>query len=342
MTDLSDMNLTPMSKVRENYKFNQHNKWCTNNESDKGTAQARYGDDFFYVGSNLNGEVRFPASARIFTMGSCFARNIEEVLHKRGLNVLTDRFQIDPDCYTLSRRPSAVLNKFNIPSMLFEFERAFGGQPIDDLSFVKVKENEFFDTSTAGLKFLPIETLREIRDQAIEVNRTILEADIFIVTLGLVEMFIDSETGRVLNTSPHPLIMRKYPERFAHARPGYRFLSERLYRLIALLKSLNPSLDIVITVSPVPLQSTMLHEDVVASNTYSKSLLRVLAQEAVEKFANVHYYPSYEMVMNSPRAVTWESDQIHVQAPLVEKITNAFVEKWFRREAESDLASRHP
>jgi hypothetical protein len=84
----------------------------------------------------------------------------------------------------------------------------------------------------------------------------------------------------------------------------------------------------VVTVSPVPLMATFSTEDVVIANTYSKSLLRTVAQEWTAAHQNVHYFPSYEIVQNSERAITWEEDLRHVQGKVVQHIMGLFMESF--------------
>ncbi|MDB2380670.1 GSCFA domain-containing protein [Luminiphilus sp.] len=262
-------------------------------------------------------------------MGSCFARYIEIALRENKISVLSDKLSIDPSLYTGPRSASAALNKFNIPSMKNEFLKSLGHLEINGDPFIKVRDDQYFDTSTAGLILAPYEVLLSLQHQIAEFNKQILEADLFVCTLGLVEMFVDNETGCVLNTSPHPLCMKKYRGRFDHFRPDYGYLRTELADMLDLLAEVNPSLEVVVTVSPVPLQSTMTSDDVVVSNTLSKSLLRVVAQEASEERDNVSYFPSFEMVMNSPRGLTWEDDCIHVRSEVVKLVTSSFIENWF-------------
>jgi GSCFA family protein len=87
---------------------------------------------------------------------------------------------------------------------------------------------------------------------------------------------------------------------------------------------------IVVTVSPVPLMATFSGEDIVVANTYSKLLLRTVAQEWAEAHRNVHYFPSYEIVQNSDRVVTWEEDLRHVKG----EVTNHIMELFLRHYLE--------
>ncbi|MCU7795572.1 MAG: GSCFA domain-containing protein [Candidatus Thiodiazotropha sp. (ex Myrtea spinifera)] len=321
--------LTPAEDVRKNYKNNKYNRWFSTNESHTCTAERRYQADFFECASNINKDKYFSLKSKVFTMGSCFARNIEKALREHKIDVLSDRLSIDPELYVAPRSPSAAMNKFNIPSMKNEFMRAFGKHELNDDPFIYLNDGSYFDTSTAGLKISPIDPLRKVQKEIAEYNKCIIDADVFIVTLGLVEMFVDNVTGCVLNTSPHPLVMRKYPGRFDHYRPNYEHLKKLFDEMLDLIFTNNENLEVVVTVSPVPLQSTMTSDDVVVTNTYSKSLLRVLAQSSAIERQNVSYFPSYEMVVNSPRESTWEDDCIHVKSDTVSKITNLFVNEWF-------------
>jgi hypothetical protein len=54
-------------------------------------------------------------------------------------------------------------------------------------------------------------------------------------------------------------------------------------------------------------------------------MLRVCAQEVADRFDFVDYFPSYEIVMNSPRDKTWLEDQMHVSEEAVEFVTNSFI-----------------
>jgi tetratricopeptide (TPR) repeat protein len=74
---------------------------------------------------------------------------------------------------------------------------------------------------------------------------------------------------------------------------------------------------IILTVSPVPLGATFTGSDVAVANCYSKSVLRAAAEAAVAEFDHIEYFPSYESVTLSERALAFAEDQIHVTGPLV-------------------------
>lgn len=65
---------------------------------------------------------------------------------------------------------------------------------------------------------------------------------------------------------------------------------------VALIRAKNPSARLLLTVSPVPLIATMEDRSVLVSTTYSKSVLRVAAEEIAAQDMLVAYFPSYEII----------------------------------------------
>jgi hypothetical protein len=53
---------------------------------------------------------------------------------------------------------------------------------------------------------------------------------------------------------------------------------------------------VVLTVSPVPLVATMEDRSIIQSTTYSKSVLRVCAEEMRRRYDFVDYFWSYEII----------------------------------------------
>jgi hypothetical protein len=65
---------------------------------------------------------------------------------------------------------------------------------------------------------------------------------------------------------------------------------------LAKLALVNPRARVILTVSPVPLVATAADRHVLVSTVYSKSVLRVAAEELERNHANVQYFPSYEII----------------------------------------------
>jgi len=325
--DMPSDQVTPFEEISLNYKRNRHKRWLSTGAGDPHSAQERFAEDFFHVGSMP--KFKLSKTDKIFTIGSCFARNIERELASAGVCCLTENPGIPPEYYTSDRDARSAMNKFNIPSMVDEIERTFASEFHEPDRYIDVGDGLYFDPSTSGLKLLPLGPLEEVKEKIKMVTSRMQQADAVIITLGLVEMWRDSVSGLYFNTSPHPQAMRRYRQRFEHMRPGFPFLKAWLYRLIDRILAIAPGTKVIISVSPVPLQATMTRDDVVASSTLSKSLLRVVAESARQDYPQVDYFPSYEMIMHSPRALTWLEDQVHVNPDQVANVTRSFMTDWF-------------
>jgi hypothetical protein len=64
------------------------------------------------------------------------------------------------------------------------------------------------------------------------------------------------------------------------------------------------------------------------ANTYSKAMLRTVVREWAAAYKDVHHFPSYEVVLNSERAVTWQEDLRHVQGKMANRILRFFLDNY--------------
>jgi len=91
------------------------------------------------------------------------------------------------------------------------------------------------------------------------------------------------------------------------------------------LIKLNPDIHITLTVSPV--RHT---KDGIPENQLSKSLLSVLVNQLVQRWDNVHYFPSYELMMDDLRDYRfYKEDLIHpteqAENYIYDKFEEAFI-----------------
>jgi len=161
------------------------------------------------------------------------------------------------------------------------------------------------------------------------VTQRIRDCRVVIVTLGLVEVWRDLQADVYLNHIPVPLLLKRGRERYEFHLTSFAQNWQNLQEIHALLSQHGyPGVQIVVTVSPVPLLNTFSTMDVVVANTYAKSLLRAVAQQWAAAHDNVDYFPSYEIVQNSDRAATWEPDLRHVRGPGADHIMELFLSSY--------------
>lgn len=265
---------------------------------------------------------RLPKDATFFTAGSCFAREIERALHLAGQTVKSWN--------PASEIPNEQFHRYNTFSIINDFEFA-SGKSYDEENVIPLGNGQFSDFTGYGAWGSPEEVV-EHRRKIIDVYKSSLDVDVVIITLGLVEAWFDRKTETYLNVSPYQLFHR-HADRFELRITDYVENRAAVSGLIHHLKAFNPRVKIVLTVSPVPFSDTFSGQDVIVANTYSKSVLRSVAQDIAGEFDFVDYFPSFEIVMLSNPATAWLPDRRHVQRVHVEHILSEFMRCYFAKDA---------
>ncbi len=254
---------------------------------------------------------------KIFTIGSCFARNVEKELLDRDFMVpVRDLFKL-PE---LAGIDLSAINNYGTPSIYNELAWAFGVEPFDDEKcFAEVSPGKFVDLHLSpALRPEPLESVKARRNAIISANRQLADCSVLIITLGLVEIWYDVLNKIYLNVSPRPSHLRAQPGRFElHVLTYEEALSYLTRALDIAFDAAGKDLNVILTVSPVPLMATHRPADVISANCYSKSTLRTVAETVTQRYERVCYYPSYESVIYSDRKLAWEPDLIHVSPEIV-------------------------
>ncbi|WP_442678983.1 GSCFA domain-containing protein [Sphingomonas sp. ASY06-1R] len=262
---------------------------------------------------------RLEEGASVFTIGSCFARNIEISLRDHGLRIPTLDLQVPAaELMRGSALRTGILNKYTPFSMLNEIEQ-IGAEDDGGRFLIDLGNDAWWDgqlhshepvTHERGLK-----RRRRIRRLYAE---SIAESALVIVTLGLVEAWWDEAEQVYLNDTVPRQVIDRHPGRFFFEVLSPEKVTDAVMRLVASLHALNPVQRMLLTVSPVPLHRSFTGGDVLSANAYSKSALRVAAEIATRSFDHVDYFPSFESVTLSDRAIAWEDDLAHVTPAMIE------------------------
>jgi tetratricopeptide (TPR) repeat protein len=255
----------------------------------------------------------------IFTIGSCFARNIEQHLIGQGFNVAVAGFeQLCQDEGVQVK--SNTLNKFVAQSILNELRWALQpGAEFPLESIVEVKADRYLDMQLApGLLPAKLDTALATRRAVSSYMRLVKEAKVVIVTLGLAEAWYDTMLGLYTNTMPLPATAERYPGRFEHHVLEYNQLLECLKDMLGLLEQYgNPDFRMILTVSPVALGSTFTEHDALVANCYSKAVQRAAAEAICRQNPRVDYLPTFESVTLSEHSFAWREDRAHVSTEVV-------------------------
>lgn len=162
------------------------------------------------------------------------------------------------------------------------------------------------------------EALAQRRDHLAKVKRLMGEAEVFIFTLGLTEMWGARRSGQIYPTAPG-VVAGAYDEK-AHVFTNATVTEVRkdLEAALKLLRRCNRDARLLLTVSPVPLSATATGGHVFTATQHSKAVLRAAAGELAAADPRVDYFPSYELVTGLPFGM-------HFTAPDAREVSEAGV-----------------
>lgn len=263
-------------------------------------------------------------SPRFFCLGSCFARNIEEHLIYRGVDVLSKRV-VSPKT-EWPARANGFLNKFTTDSMLQELR--WLENPPEDVAarFLEMSHGWRDMHLTPGMGAVTLERALERRAWlASDYFPRLRQADVVVVTLGLNEVWRDNLLDERLNAAPGLREVKREPGRYSLEVTDVAENLAALEEIRTRLKRLNPLVRMIVTVSPVPMRATFSGRDVMVANMLSKSTLRAAADAFQLNHDDVDYFPSYEIVSLTPRAFAYGADCLHVTDRVVGHVMETFL-----------------
>ena len=279
---------------------------------------------------------RIPGTAGVFASGSCFAREVEEALATLGFEVSTlcdELFKTEPLLHDAAAhpglRPRSYLNRYNTMSMRDEFAHLLGADPELEAG---VLIYPFERGAAADLHYSqslrqadPPTTLARRKCVREFLGPRLRQCRLIVLTLGMAECWYDDRAGRYLNNTPGPRVLAEFGDHLSVHLTRFEDHIRALESLYKMLQRVHgEDFKVVITVSPVPLERSFLGRDVVLANTYSKSVLRAVAEEFAAFRDNVDYFPSFELVSFAAPSDAWEWDSRHVRPALVDHIMSRF------------------
>ena len=263
--------------------------------------------------------------------GSCFAANIRRYIEAQGL-VYTVSEQNHPLWPEAAENPyyeafSARYGNIYTPRHMVQIlQRALGSfSPTEEYWAI---EGVYVDPYRPGLRH-PARSLDEFRALTAQhlraVVRAVEQSTVFIFTLGLTEAWESLVDHAVFPACPGTVAGEFDPLRHGFRTFDVQEVSADLRDMIRLARSIQPSLRVILTVSPVPLVATATGRHVLTATTYSKAVLRIAAEEVANSVPNVAYFPAYELVSGPQAAGTsYEQDRRNVTEEAVATVMSAF------------------
>ncbi|MBY4638435.1 GSCFA domain-containing protein [Gluconacetobacter entanii] len=259
---------------------------------------------------DLMGEARFKVSreTRVATAGSCFAQHISRKISSLGFNYfvtedggsLSKELQKKHNYGVFSARYG---NIYTVAQLWQLFEEAYG-RHIPAEHILKKNDGRFVDLHRQQIEpdgfSSEEELLKDRQVHLAAVRRIFEETDVFVFTLGLTEAWRSRTDGSVYSMAPGVVGGSYDPNQHEFVNYSIFEVERDLFTFLDALKTVNPRVKVILTVSPVPLIATYEPQHVLVSTTYSKSVLRVAAEDARKRYDWVDYFPSYEIITGSP------------------------------------------
>ena len=174
----------------------------------------------------------------------------------------------------------------------------------------------------------------EASDSGSDVRQAIRKApQTAVFTLGTNHVYILNETGEIVDNC------RKRPQRlFTERELSVDECADYLRDTVTMLRQINPSVRIIITVSPIRYAKYGFH-----GSQLSKATLLLAADKLTKEMDNVVYFPAYEIVNDELRDNRfYREDMLHHPDQAVEYIWQRFGETFFSKQTVKFLEEWRP
>ena len=255
-----------------------------------------------------NAPFRIGQSEPVVTAGSCFAQHVARYLTKLGFNhhitepahpIFDEKLAQMFNYGAFSARYGNLYTARQLKQLLL---RAYGlFEPIEQ-AWPRGDDGRVVDPFRPQIQpdgFVSDKELQADRRQHFAaIRRAVEDMSVFVFTLGLTECWADTRDGAVFPLAPGVAGGTYDPATVEFLNFGLDETLDDLLFSLNFIRERNPDVRFILTVSPVPLNATMVPRHVFVSTTWSKAVLRLAAEEAQNTFADCVYFPSYEIIVS--------------------------------------------
>ncbi len=248
----------------------------------------------------------------IITIGSCFSEIAGNYLASNKFSCVSNPFGTLYNPVSIHQLLKAAF-EMGIPSSENYIQR-------EDLFYHYQFHSSITDFNKALLEKKISTILTNVRDN-------ILRSKFLIMTYGSAFAYETKDTGLIVancHKMPTSLFQKKLLP--------IETIVQSFKNIIQILKQINPSIKIILTVSPVR------HlKDSLELNSVSKSILRIACHQL--QTSDVIYFPAYEIMMDDLRDYRfYKKDRIHPTEEAEEYILEKFSDQFFNLNTKTILA----
>lgn len=277
---------------------------------------------------------RIQRSDAISTAGSCFAQHISRYLREAGVPTLKAEaphplaVELKGETASFQSFAARYGNIYTVRQCLELFKQALGIIPI--IHDYAEQDGRVYDLMRPNAVPNGFGSVAEAQaDRAYHlacVRYMFTQSNIFVLTLGLTECWYHAEQGHTYPVCPGTARGKYDPQLHQFRNLTHAEVVADLEQLVAHLKAVNPTLKLILTVSPVPLVATYTAQNVLVASSYSKSVLRAAAGEVEMRHEHVAYFPSYEIISHAASYGQYlESDLREVAERGVRHVMTSFI-----------------
>jgi hypothetical protein len=247
--------------------------------------------------------------SNVFLIGSCFAQNMGQKLNNLAIPALINPFGVLYNPVSICQDLDILLS-----------DKVFGE-----------KDLEFYNNKWFSYHHYTGFSDNDKQACLKTINEALFNARGFLETCGILTITLGTSWAyRLIKNGQYVANCHKVPanaferEFIAHDR-----ISEMFSGLFDRLMARLPQLKIIFTLSPI-----RHWKDGATGNQVSKANLLLSIHELAGKYPNIHYFPSYEIMMDDLRDYRfYDGDMLHPSPVAIDYIWEKFMETYFSEEA---------
>jgi hypothetical protein len=242
---------------------------------------------------------------KLLSMGSCFSENI-------GERLLDYKFSVIVNPYGILFNPIAIAQSLR---QIIDY-RKFSE---NDIFYYNQRWQSFFHHG----RFANIDKktcLNDINTAIKQTHQHIQNLDYLMLTLGTANVFVHKKSNQIVANC------HKVPSsEFERKRLAINEITADFEPIFNQLKTINPNLKIIFTVSPIR------HiRDGLVENQRNKATLLLAVDELVKEYDFVSYFPAYELVLDDLRDYRFfKDDMIHPSKLAIDYVWDYFKKTYF-------------
>ena len=258
----------------------------------------------------------------VVLLGSCFTDNIGARMRRCGIPAI-----VNPGGVLFN--PISICSRLNLALLSLRD----GGSMISVLRESILHRDDIvlswlFDSSVAALD--EEECLMRCKEAVDSLASALQTASALLLTFGTSLAYCMKGRRDEVVTNCHKLPASTFERRFLSMEEIVTAVGD----VVRWLRTLNPTLNIIMTVSPVRHQRDGMH-----LNTISKANLLLALDHICSEYDNCQYFPAYELLIDDLRDYRfYASDLVHPSEDAVEYIWDKFKETYFDEKGRKLIA----